>query len=152
MDEASKKSPFNPYQTNHLMATFRHIDHLLSMIDVAVDGPPSEIFPHYNPDLSEQERKILREAAKMLRTKLAAVLVRNGLGKPEPRTKASHAVTSAFAFISIALDDLRPEEMRGYGAVSPEAVVELNSLILELQSFTTETRQALEAERKERAS
>jgi GTP-binding protein EngB required for normal cell division len=52
-----------------------------------------------------------------------------------PETPATRAVTIDLAFIDIAIEELKPGYMRGYGAIPDDAVTELNGVVYELRSL-----------------
>lgn len=137
MNPSRKPELFTESQTNHLVGTFRHVDHLLELIEAAVTDSRGGLFPGDVQDLNaERKREILAFVAE-LRDRMAEKMKKYNLELPPPKTTASHAAASALSFIGIAFDDLRPSEMRGYGQVSENAAAELQDMIHELQSLTT---------------
>lgn len=137
MSPSRKFELFGEYQINHMVATFRHIDRLLEMIQTALTNNEEGLFPRYVHNLDAEREKELLAFVAELRARMATKMKKYGLAMPPPKTTASHAVESALSFIGIALDDLRPKEMRGYGPVNETAAKELEELIHELQVLTT---------------
>ena len=87
----------------------------------------------------------LRCSAKPLRTisrgfarQLLQVLARHSLVPEHPRISASHSIDVALTFIEIAIAELDPHYMRGYGRVSEEGATDLYGVIAELQSAAKE--------------
>lgn len=136
MNSQRKTEMFSESQINHLVGAFRHIDHLLEIIEAAVTGNSGGLFPGDVQDLDAQRKKDILGFVAELRARMAMKMKKYGLEIPTPKTTASHAVQSAMSFIDIALDDLRPNEMRGYGPVNERAAKELEELIHELQLLT----------------
>lgn len=136
MNPSRKPELFGEYQISHLVGTFRHIDHLLEMIQMALTKNEEGLFPRHVHDLDAERKKHLLAFVAELRAQMAEKMKKYGLEMPPPKTTASRAVESALSFIAIALDDLRPNEMRGYGPVNERAAEELEELIDELQVLT----------------
>ena len=51
----------------------------------------------------------------------------------------ARSLHSTLTFVIITVEELRPEYMRGYGEVPPQAAVELNSIAGELQGLVGES-------------
>ena len=134
---AKDKSPtsfLTAAQANHFIASLRQIDRLLCSIEEVVGGDRGALFPRAAPDLTRRQKELLLRFAAEMRKRMAEVMQSHGMAIPEARTKSSRAVESALTFIDIALSDLRPKVMRGYGEVSARAVAELDLIVAELQS------------------
>ena len=136
MDREHKEQLFTDSQMNHLVGTFRHIDALLRTIESAIADEKDGLFPHYLRDLSARQKQSLKAAIDVIRERMRRKLQHYGLGAPGPRTTATRSAESALQFIDVALDNLRPKEMRGYGPVSDGANAELQELINEFHSLT----------------
>ena len=127
---------FSEYQINHLVGTFHHIDQLLGSVEVALMDDSRGLFPEHVQDLGAEQKARLVAFVTEFRNRLSLKMEEYNIDRPTPKTTASRAVESALIFIDIALDDLRPQTMRGYGALSQNASAELHRLIHELQSLT----------------
>lgn len=143
MAPKDKPELFSEYQMNHLVGTFRHVDHLLAMIEAATTDDSDKLFPSYVRDVNPAQREKLLAFVKEFREHLVLRMRKYNIERPSPKTTASHAVSAALSFIDIGLDDLRPGEMRGYGPVSESAGTELHALIREFQSLTASAVQIL---------
>jgi hypothetical protein len=84
-----------------------------------------------------------------MRKSMAAILEAHALTVPKARTTASHAVSSALTFIDIALSDLRPRVMRGYGEVSDGAAEALNRIVTGLRGLEGSALRELNSERRD---
>lgn len=143
MNPIRKPELFGEYQINHLVGSFRHIDHLLTMIEGALNDHGGALFPRYIQDIDADCKNHLLDFAVELRERMTQRMKSYGLEMPTPKTTASHATEAALSFIAIALDDLRPKEMRGYGPVNERTAKELEELIHEFQALTKETVRSL---------
>ena len=73
-----------------------------------------------------------------LRGQLLQVLAKQSLAPEEPHISAAHAIHVSLTFIEIAIAELAPHYMRGYGAVSEQGASDLHGVIAELQSTVKE--------------
>lgn len=129
----SDSETFNEYQQRRLRITCQHIDGLLSEIEAILgasdEKPP---FPKYLPDLSAVQRKRIEHGIARLRAQLLQVLERNAIEVAPPSISAAHAIHSALTFAQIAVEELAPKRMRGYGEVSRRAAAELDHIVSKL--------------------
>jgi hypothetical protein len=138
-----------PAQVNHFLAGFRQIDRLLCSIEEEVQGDESGLFPRISPNLTELQKDLLLRFTTAMRKRMADILELHEVAIPEARTTASHAVSSALTFIDIALSDLRPKVMRGYGEVGEDATEALNQIVTELRSLQGSALRDLNSERRD---
>ncbi len=125
----------NPSQRHRLLGTCKHIDRLLGDIEQTLKAVASKsAFPDYVADITPQQRKTIEEYIARLRGQLLQVLARQSLAPEEPRISAAHAIHVGLTFIEIAIAELAPHYMRGYGPVSEQGASDLDVVIAELQS------------------
>ena len=127
-------SLLNESQQRRLAVTCRHVDRQLAdlerVLEQSVSGSP---FARYGDDLTPAQRALVSDHVRAIRAELLAVLARHGLSPAGAPVGAAYAARTQLAFVTIAIEELKPRYMRGYGAVPPEAAVELNGLVEELQ-------------------
>ncbi len=129
----------NPSQRQRLLVTCKHIDKLLGNIEETLNAAASKsVFPGYLGDILPQQRKTIEDYIARLREQLLQVLARQSLAPEEPRISAAHAIHVDLTFIEIAIAELAPHYMRGYGAVSEQGASDLQGVIAELQSTVKE--------------
>jgi hypothetical protein len=129
----------NPSQRQRLLVTCKHIDRLLGDIEGTLNAAASKsAFPGYIGDIIPQQRKTIEDYVARLRGQLLQVLARQSLAPEEPRISAAHAIHVDLTFIEIAIAELDPHYMRGYGAVSEQGATDLHGVIAELQSTVKE--------------
>jgi len=135
MTEGNRSSPsngerLNEFQARHLYVTFRYIDKLLSEIESVLDAPSSgAAFPKYSPDVAPAQRKQIEEHIARIRDRLVRVLNDRGMTSQVPYISASRAIRAALGSIDIALEELKPRHMRGYGELPEVAANELNGIV-----------------------
>jgi hypothetical protein len=129
----------NPSQRQRLLITCKHIDRLLGDIEATLNAAASKsAFPSYVGDITPIQRKTIEDYVARLRVQLVQVLARHSLAPEEPHISARHSIDVGLTFIEIAIAELDPHYMRGYGPVSKEGANDLCSVIAELQSAVKE--------------
>ena len=129
----------NPSQRHRLLVTCKHIDQLLTNVEQTLDAAASKsVFPEYVGDITPGQRTTIEDHIARLRGELLQVLARQSLAPEEPRISATHAIHVDLTFIEIAITELAPHYMRGYGPVSEQGAKDLHGVIAELQSTVKE--------------
>jgi hypothetical protein len=134
----------NSNQERRLTVTCRHIDKLLGEIESAVNVSASKMaFPQYVSDLSPIQRRAVEGYISRIRTQLVRVLDGQGIERPPADIPVSRSLHSHLAFVDIAVEELRPRYMSGYGELSPDAAAELETIAADLQQLTRQFQQYL---------
>jgi len=132
----------NANQRQRLLVSCRHIDRLLGDIDATLDATASKsVFPSYVADISPLHRKAIDDSIARIRTQLLEVLASQSLAPEPPHISAAHSISVNLTFIDIAIAELAPRYMRGYGPVSDEGAADLNGIVAELESAVKELAQ-----------
>jgi hypothetical protein len=123
----------NSNHERRLSVTCRHIDKLLAEMESALNVSASKLaFPQYVLDLTAAQRREIEDYIDRIRSQLVRVLDGHGIERPPADIPVSRSLRSYLTFVDIAAEELKPEYMRGYGEVPPEAAVELNGIAAEL--------------------
>jgi GTP-binding protein EngB required for normal cell division len=129
----------NPGQRQHLLVTCKHVDKLLGDIEETLNAAASKsVFPNYAGDITPLQRKTIEDYIARLRGQLLQVLAGQSLAPEKPRISAFHSIHVGLTFVEIAIAELAPHYMRGYGPVSEDGVTDLNGIVAELQSAAKE--------------
>jgi GTP-binding protein EngB required for normal cell division len=129
----------NPSQRQHLLITCKHIDKLLGDIEETLNAAASKsVFPGYIGDITPLQRKTIEDYIARLRGQLLQVLAGESLAPEKPHISASHSIHVELTFVEIAIAELAPHYMRGYGPVSEQGATDLYGVIAELQSTMNE--------------
>lgn len=129
----------NPSQRQHLLTTCKHIDKLLGDMEETLNAAASRsVFPSYAGDITPLRRKTIEDYIARLRGQLLQVLAGQSLGPEKPRISASHSIHVGLTFVEIAVAELAPHYMRGYGPVSEQGAADLHGVVAELQSAVKE--------------
>lgn len=136
-DPARPAGPLlNENQRRRVLASCQYIDKLLSDLDkivaLASSGSP---FDRYVDDLTREQKTLLRDYSGSIRAQMLRVLKSQGALPTAAPGSARHAIRSGLNFIEIALEEIKPQHMRGSGEMAAAAVPELNGLVQELQAL-----------------
>jgi predicted GTPase len=143
MPEESANS-LNANHERRLAVTCRYIDKLLADMESTVHTAESKLaFPHYVPDLSPQQRRVIEDYIRRIRAQLIRVLDGQNIERPVADIPESRSLHASLTFIDIAAEELKPEYMRGYGEIPPAAAVELNGIAGELKGLVRQLDQVL---------
>jgi hypothetical protein len=124
----------NPSQRQRLLVTCKHIDGLLGHMEETLSVAASKgVFPSYVGDITPLQRKAIEGHIARLREQLLQVLAGWSIIPERPHISAAHAIHVDLTFIEIAIAELAPHYMRGYGPVSEQGAAGLCSAIAELQ-------------------
>ncbi len=129
----------NASQRQRLLITCKHVDRLLEDIEATLHASESKsVFPNYTTDLSADERKTIEDYVARIRSRLLEVLASQSLAPEEPRISVTHSIYVNLKFIDIAVTELAPRHMQGYGPVSRAGAAELESIVACLQTSVTD--------------
>ena len=146
----------NAAQRQRLLITCKHIDKLLTDIESALHSADSNtVFPNFVNDVSPAQRKEMEASIAQVRGHLLRVIAGQSLVAGEPRISVLHSIHVMLTFVDIAITELAPHYMRGYGPVSSEGVADLNAIVDELRSamkgLTQQAAQPHDSDFRERA-
>ena len=134
----------NPSQRQRLLVTCKHIDKLLSDMEVTLSATTAKgIFPVYVDDISSVQRAVIERSIARIRHQLVQVLSTQSLAPEAPSISATHAINVSLTFVEIAIAELAPHYMRGYGPVSDNAASDLMRIMDELESPVDALRKGL---------
>ena len=137
IDDTETNAPrLNEYQSHHLSSTCQYVDRLLCDIDgIVAMAETDSPFDRYTHDLAPTSKRLLRDYAISIRAHMMRVLQRHQCLPRGSAVPAVRAIRTRLASVDIAIEELKPRYMRGYGSVPQELVPELNGLVEELQSL-----------------
>jgi len=126
---------FNEAQQRHLLASCQYIDQVLAealaMLTAAASPSP---FTRYAADTTPAQRKVIQDYVEDLRRQLVRVLASVGLSPAPSRVGTIGAIRTHLRFISIAIEELKPRHMRGYGELPQATAREVEGIVEELHA------------------
>ncbi|HXX44249.1 MAG TPA: hypothetical protein VEJ38_05940 [Candidatus Acidoferrales bacterium] len=136
---SSGAARLNEYQARRLRVTFAYIDRLLCEIEGILNASESQAaFPRYEGEVTSQQRETIQDYVARLRSKLVRVLEGQGIRREGASIHALHAIHVALGSIDIAVEELKPRYMRGYGEVPEAAAAELSEIVENLCGLVAE--------------
>jgi GTP-binding protein EngB required for normal cell division len=128
----------NEFQARRLRVTCQYIDKLLSEISEILHASSSKAaFPRFLPDIAPAQSRTIEDYLVRLRARLVRVLDGQGIPRENPSIPASRAVHVALGTIDIAVEELKPHYMHGYGDLPEAAATELNGIVGELRGLVS---------------
>jgi GTP-binding protein EngB required for normal cell division len=134
--QLATESPLNEAQRRRLFSSAQYADKLLSDIEAILNASESKsIFPKYIADLSLPQVKLIRSYIARFRNQLGRAI--DGLCIVPPRTAMGslHSIRVTLTFVRIAVQEMAPHHLRGYGEVAESVTPQLQGLCAELEGL-----------------
>jgi hypothetical protein len=127
--EDNMKSGLNDNQKQHLLATFGYVDRLLNdaLQSLSSAGAPSP-FQQCMPDSLPIQREVLADHLMRLRALMVRTLEKQGITPPKPEVSSLWSFKTKLMSAAMAIEELRPESMQGYGDLTDEATRDLEAV------------------------
>lgn len=123
----------NENHRRRLSVTFQHVDELLSDAVQVLSGADADSpFARYAPDATPVQRRVFEEYVRRVRVLMLKAMERMGVPHGRPICGTVRAALGSLLFAEVAIEEIEPERMRGYGAMDPEVVRELTETCAEL--------------------
>lgn len=135
---AMRRQPgqLNDPQQRHLRVSCQYVDRLLSEIESVLHAAASKSpFPRYVVDITPVQSRVIEDHIHRMRSQLVRTLAWQHMEPQPPDIPATRAILTDLSFVDIAIEEMRPSYMLGYGPVPDDAVGELNGVIDELRSL-----------------
>ena len=125
----------NENHARHLVSTFRHMDNLLSEAEhILATADSKSPFAEYTQDSTPVQRKVIHDYIERVRQAMGRAMEGSGLPRPGPVCGALWAASGQLTFAQIAVTEMEPQRMRGYGALSDEDSKAINEVVAELNA------------------
>lgn len=132
----STSSPFNQSQARRILACARHADELISKIEEVLRASQSETpFPKVRPDLAPHQERMISSHCARFRRNLSRSLKALGITPDGARFGSLHAIRVSLTFLRIAIQEMAPEYLRGYGELSEQSAEQIRGLGVELEGL-----------------
>jgi GTP-binding protein EngB required for normal cell division len=111
------------------------MDNLLSEAEqiLATAGSKSP-FAEYTQDSTPVQRKVIHDYIERVRQAMGRAMEGLGLPQPAPVCGALWAARGQLTFTQIAVAEMEPQRLRGYGALSDEDTKAINEVVAELNA------------------
>jgi len=136
---APNAGSLNEYQARRLRVTCHYIDRLLGEMEEILSVASSKAaFPRFSSDVAPAQRRTIEDYIARLRAQLVRVLDAQCIPREEPPIPASRAIRVTLGAIDVAVEELKPRYMTGYGDLPEAAATELNGIVGELRGLVSE--------------
>jgi GTP-binding protein EngB required for normal cell division len=123
----------NEFQKRRLLVTCEHIDKMLSEVESVLSQASSKtVFPKFRAEVIPAQKRTIENYIARIRAQLLRVLDGQDIPRKKPSIDARHSIHVSLTFIEIAVEELYPKYMQGYGLVPESAAVDLNGIAGEL--------------------
>jgi GTP-binding protein EngB required for normal cell division len=138
-----REMALNENHQRHLLSTFQYVDNLLSEAEhIMASAGSASPFQEYSQDTTPIQRKVTHDYIVRVREAMRRILDELKIPVRRPISGAHWAAQGHVNFAGIAVTELEPAHMRGYGALSEAdartmtvIVAELNAAIRRLAGF-----------------
>ena len=125
----------NEHHRRRLLVSCEYVDRLLMDIEAVLDAASSKTpFPRYIQDLTLPEQRLVKSQLAKIRTQLLEFLQSQQIPIPPARISSLHSILTTLGYVDIAVEELKPRYLGGYGPVPPEVSPELERLVGKLQA------------------
>jgi GTP-binding protein EngB required for normal cell division len=129
----NSSASLNENQARRLRVTCEYVDKIIGEIEQVLHSAASKAaFPRYIQDITPTQRRTIEDYLARIRAQLVRVLDGQAIPRPAAWVPASRAVYTGLTTIDIAVEELRPQYMKGYGELAPELGTELEGISGEL--------------------
>jgi hypothetical protein len=127
---------FTESQKRNVLNTFRHVDDLLWRVErVLATAGEQSLLQRCENDITSEQRKQYRALVEQVREAMERILKSNDIHDKHAPIRATHAVNTGFLLASVAVEELRPKHLRGYGKVSDNDAQGIERLVDDLQEL-----------------
>ncbi len=129
----------NDSQQRRILANAEYADKLLADIENILAGAAEgRLFRRYHPDVTPQQARLLRSSIAQFRRQLGRFLEAAVAGSAgRPHLSALHSILVTLAFVRVAIHEMAPEHLRGYGELDADGEAALRGVTNELESLVT---------------
>jgi len=137
-DMGGSAGALNESQQRHLRVSCQYVDKLLSEVESILNSSASKsVFPRYISQISLANRRTIEDYIARIRAQLIRVLDGQGIVREKPGIPEARAISVTLGAIDIAVDELKPRNMRGYGEVPESVALDINGIVGELQGLVS---------------
>jgi small GTP-binding protein len=126
---------FSDPQKRRLISSASHIDKLLIDIEQILLASNFAGFPKYKNPLAPMQMKVVRDYIARLRQQTLHVFKELNVPIPEARFDSAFSIQVTLQFVEVALEEIAPERLTGYGPVPESLVKPLRGGIQEMKGI-----------------
>lgn len=130
-----REERFNEAQSRRLLTSSTYIDKLLVDVEQILSSATAESFPKYKNPLSPVQIRVIRDYLQRIRQQILRVLSDLQIPLPEAAFDSTHSIRVTLQFVEIALEEMAPERLKGFGTVPPPLVLRLAGGLQEVKGM-----------------
>lgn len=123
----------NENHKRRILVSLQYADSLLQDSLNLLTSGSQLLFPRAVPNLSSADFHWIESYAQKIREQMTRLTERLDLKAPPPSSPSSWILRTNLTTLDVALEDLYPEQMTGYGAIDPQAARDLAWVVEELR-------------------
>ena len=128
----------NEHQKRKILTSLQHSDRLLEECLRILTPSARPLFPANLQDVSPAEYHWIESFVEKIKDQFAALLQRFEVEPCPPSVRSSWALQTNLISLDIALEDLNPERLRGYGELDSETAQELSWALGEVRRLVSQ--------------
>ena len=118
--------PMNESQTRFILTGFLDMHRRMAEMEAMLaQCPKPSVFSQYVHDLSPTESKVVQDYFARLRATMLDWLHESGIALEVRQTSLGWALQCGITFLHIAVAEMSPDRLRGYGHLDPEAATQV---------------------------
>jgi Predicted GTPases len=126
----------NKNHQRHLITTYQYVDKILSEMEgILREAQSNSPFETYVADATPVQSRVIEDYILRIRQVMMGFLRDHDIALDNPRISAIWGARASLVGAKVAIDELDPERMSGYGQLSPQSAGELTAMIFELQNL-----------------
>jgi len=137
----------NDNHRNTLLAGFKYIDRMLAdgLAAVTPGGDDGAVFSSVASDATPVQRKVIGDQVAHLRRAIRSALEACAIPAPPPTVSAIWSLRAHVMAVEIALEELGPRHLRGYGALDDATAAGVAALLAQIRTTLAELDDTLAA-------
>ena len=132
------------HHKRRILVTFQRVDELLSQILEVLTHAQSGLQSCYVRDISAAKLPRFESQIELIRRQISGFLERFHISLPKRSTPASWIIKTNLASVDIALEDLYPKKLRGYGDMDSAAASDLTHTLQEIRKLLNQLHKTLD--------
>lgn len=142
-DDGRASGPgLNPAQSRAVRAAFTHVSDLLEGVLRIAHGRLTP-FDRQRADLTSEETRHLLAAVPAIRARMLEALELLDVPTPEADRSTRWTVSTTLSFAEIALSEVTPAELVGYGPLDPAAAEAVAGVVADLRGLIAQAQDIL---------
>ncbi len=128
----------NESHQRRITITFRSVDEMLTEAVQLLDPMQAQSpFSENIPDATPVQHKVIADYAARTRARMREILQECGVKLPAPHISSIWAARTLFTSADIAVEELRPQYMTGFGELPEDTAKELETVVSEVLDLLT---------------